>query len=146
MVFLAEKNHLKGVTKGMESGHTFNGFLLSLAQPNPAKPGWDCPKFRMLLSISCPIFYSDLITASLKPKPGQDRPNLARSGQARPGQTWSDHTSPDQTIPEHNRTEQTMPEKTRLYQARPLLVKQTVEYRAIQPPAEIGLCLGLGLS
>ena len=43
-------------------------------------------------------FCLDLITANLKPKPGQARPGQAKPGQARSHQTTPDHTRPDQTM------------------------------------------------
>jgi len=81
----------------------------STAQPSPGQLSWrlSCPKFRLLVVCCLSNFCSDLITAKLKPKPGQDRPNQTTTGQARPHQTLPDHTDytkPGQTQPDQVRS------------------------------------------
>ena len=75
-------------------------------KPSPTQPS---QAEIALNSVCCPIFCWDLITASLKTKPGQDRQNQARSGQA-----WLDQTRPGQV-----RLGQSRQCQNRLGQARP---------------------------
>ena len=95
----------------------------SPAQSNPAKPGWDCPTFRMLFvcllicCCCCPIFSQTLLQPvwSL---------NQVRTGPARPGWTWPDqtrlyHNRPDQTRPDQTRPDQTRLDHARTDQTRP---------------------------